>query len=182
MRARILLSTILLLAAVSTAVRPPAFAGQYKADLGLKVEEDSDAYAIYSVLLRTERPHVTAWHIRNQTQRGPLPMCVTPPPDQEQIYRSVIDQFTIRNQEKLSLKRSFDLPAYDLVSPQDKVLPVFEVSAVGFNNDHTRALVYVGHGCGGLCGGGTYHLMVKMNGRWQRDPEFGGAPFCLWVA
>jgi hypothetical protein len=42
---------------------------------------------------------------------------------------------------KLTLKRSFDLPAYDLVSTQDKVGPVFEVSVVGFNNDHTRALV-----------------------------------------
>jgi len=182
MRAPILLPTILLCSAVSTAIRPPAFADQIKADEGLKVEDDLDAYAIYSVLLPIEHPHVTAWNVKSQTERGPLPMCVTPPTDQEQIYRSVFEQFTTRNQEKLSLKRSFDLPAYDLVSPKDKILPVFEVSAVGFNNDHTRALVYVGHQCGSLCGGGTYHLMAKMSGKWARDSEFRGAPFCLWVS
>jgi hypothetical protein len=109
-------------------------------------------------------------------------MCITPPPDQERIYRSVIEQFEVRNQQKLSLKRSFDLPAYNLVSPQDKVLPIFEVSAVGFNNEHTRALVYVGHHCGNLCGGGTYHLLVKMNGKWEPDREFRGGPSCIWAS
>jgi len=69
---------------------------------------------------------------------------------------------------------------YNLVSPRDRVLPIFEVSAVGFNNEHTRALVYVGHICGGLCGRGTYHLMVKINGKWEPDNEFRRAPFCLW--
>lgn len=168
------------------------------------MEEDSDAYAIYSALLLTEPLRVTVWNIRNQTERGPLEVCVTPPSDQEQIYRPVIRQFEIRNQEKLSLKRSFDLPAYNLVNAHlscprcgavphfadpvreksvpapDKILPNFEVSAVGFNNEHTRALVYVGHHCGNLCGGGTYHLMVKMNGTWEPDREFRGEISCLW--
>lgn len=182
MRGPHFLPRILLLAAVSTTVKPPAVADQEKTDQELKVEDDSDAYAIYSVLLSAEQPRVTVWNIRNQTERGPLRMCVIPPPDQEQIYRSVIEQFKTRNQEKLSLKRSFDLPAYNLVCPQDKALPVFEVSAVGFNNEHTRALVYVGHHCGSLCGGGTYHLMVKINGKWEPDREFRGGPSCLWVA
>ena len=182
MRVLIFWSRILLLAAASTAVKPQAVADQYRTDQPPKVEEDSDAYAIYSVLLPAERVGVTAYNIKDQTERGPLPMCVIPPANQEQIYRSVIDQFVTRNKEKLSLKRSFDLPAYNLISPRDKVLPIFEVSAVGFNNEHTRALVYVGHICGGLCGGGTYHLMVKINGKWEPDREFRGGPFCLWAS
>lgn len=179
------------------------------------MEEDSDAYAIYSALLLTEPLRVTVWNIRNQTERGPLPVsvCVTPPSDQEQIYRPAIEQFKIRNREKLSLKRSFDLPAYNLVNSQlsrplrnahlscprcsellhfadpvreesvpaaDEIFPNFEVSAVGFNNERTRALVYVGHHCGALCGGGTYHLMVKMNGKWEPDREFRSEISCLW--
>jgi hypothetical protein len=101
-------------------MKPPAVADQFKPDQGLAVEEDSDAYAIYSALLLTEPLRVTVWNIRNQTERGPLPVsvCVTPPSDQEQIYRPAIEQFEIRNQEKLSLKRSFDLPAYNLVNSQ----------------------------------------------------------------
>jgi hypothetical protein len=185
-------------------MKPPAVADQVQPDQGLAVEEDADAYAIYSALLLMEPLRVTVWNIRNQTERGPLPVCVTPPSDQKEIYRSAIEQFEIRNQEKLSLKRSFDLPAYNLVNghlscprcsellhfgdpvreksvpAQDNILPNFEVSAVGFNNERTRALVYVGHHCGNLCGGGTYHLMVKMNGKWEPDREFRGEISCSW--
>ena len=40
-------------------------------------------------------------------------------------------------------------------------------SNVGFNNDGTQALLYVGHGCGGLCGSGHYVLLSKNNGVWK---------------
>lgn len=175
-------AVFLLLAAVSIPVAISVPADPCQSSPEFKVEEDTDAYAIYSVLLPAEQPTVRFWNITNQTERGPLPMCVTPAPDQEGIYRPVIEQFEIRNRERLALGRNFDLPAYRLVSREDKVLPVFEVSAVGFNPEHTRALVYVGHHCGSLCGGGTYHLMVKRNGKWEPDNEFRGGPFCAWVS
>jgi hypothetical protein len=115
-------SRILLLSALSTAMKPPAVADQVQPDQGLAVEEDADAYAIYSALLLTEPLRVTVWNVRNQTERGPLPVCVTPPADQEQIYRPAIEQFAIRNQEKLSLKSSFDLPATISSTPISVVL------------------------------------------------------------
>ncbi|MEO7157279.1 MAG: hypothetical protein ABI039_06950, partial [Vicinamibacterales bacterium] len=33
------------------------------------------------------------------------------------------------------------------------------ISAVGFNAARTRAMVYMAHSCGSLCGGGTHHLL-----------------------
>lgn len=42
-----------------------------------------------------------------------------------------------------------------------------EVSAVGFDESRTRAMVYVAHYCGGLCGGGMHHVMEKVNGTWH---------------
>jgi hypothetical protein len=40
------------------------------------------------------------------------------------------------------------------------------LSDVGFNREQTQAVFYVDHFCG-LCGGGRYVLMEKVNGSWQ---------------
>ena len=53
-----------------------------------------------------------------------------------------------------------------------------EFSAVGFNADKTVAVVYQAHHCGGLCGGGSFAVLQKVNGNWQRF-RFKGAS-CAW--
>jgi hypothetical protein len=159
-----------------------------EADQATSDERDADAYQIYSVLLRTEVPPsfgIKMWIIKQETKRGPLPMCIQPPADQKPTYQPVIENFEQRNRRPLSLQRKFDLPAYDLVAASDRSFlgdraVLFEVSAIGFNEQHTRALVYVGHHCGSECGGGAYHLLVKHNGKWVIDSDFRGAPSCLW--
>jgi len=55
-----------------------------------------------------------------------------------------------------------------------------EMSAVGFNSDKTLALLYAGHSCGGLCGGGTYHLLKKADGKWT-EINWPGTT-CTWVS
>jgi len=42
----------------------------------------------------------------------------------------------------------------------------YVVSYVGLNLNKTEALLHVDHFCGGLCGGGEYVLMRKVNGVW----------------
>jgi hypothetical protein len=42
----------------------------------------------------------------------------------------------------------------------------FVVSHVGLNLNKTEALLYVDHLCSGLCGGGSYFLMHKVDGAW----------------
>ena len=54
------------------------------------------------------------------------------------------------------------------------------MSAVGFNVDKTLALVYVGHSCGGLCGGGSYHLLKKAGEKWVESPWKGVS--CSWAS
>jgi hypothetical protein len=133
--------------------------------------------------------------------------CLQLPQDQNSIYVPLIEDYVAKNKKRHLLKRKFDLPQYALVGPTetkaiqerwqpraasntlnsgDAAFPldatvIFQVSAVGFNADRTRALVYVGHGCGGLCGGGTYHLMVKKDGKWQGDREYRGGG-CGWAS
>lgn len=50
-------------------------------------------------------------------------------------------------------------------------------SNVGFNAQLTQAIVYVSHGCGGLCGSGDYYLLEKKNGKWEIAEEAGA-----WVS
>jgi hypothetical protein len=51
------------------------------------------------------------------------------------------------------------------------------LSNVGFNGDHTQALVYVANVCGGLCGSGEFVVLKKVRGRWvvERTDQ-------LWVS
>ena len=177
-------------------------------DLKLTAAEEKNSYEIYSILLRTEMAGWnitgTGWAIKQETQTFPhdgqitFNVCVQPPQDQESIYRPVFDDYVAKNRKVFVLERKFDLPQYALVGPADlKAIEqrsrvadgfpfnapvIFHVSAVGFSRDRTRALVYVGHHCGSLCGGGTYHLLCKKDGRWQVDQEYRGAPFCLWAS
>jgi hypothetical protein len=166
----------------------PALAQVRADESNVVLEHDQDAYDIYSMLLRTELPpswRMKRWMIEQATRRGPLAMCIQPPTDQEPIYRPIIQDFERKNQRRFLLERNLDLPEYDLVAPSDRLQSrdvLFEVSAVGFNGDHTRALVYVGHHCGSTCGGGTYHLLAKKAGRWDVDHDFRGAPPCLWAS
>jgi hypothetical protein len=53
----------------------------------------------------------------------------------------------------------------------------FVFSHVGLNLSKTQAIVYVDHYCGGLCGGGGYFLMRKVNGVWHVVDEH-----ITWVA
>jgi hypothetical protein len=50
------------------------------------------------------------------------------------------------------------------------------VSRAGFNVNKTEAIFYIDHFCG-LCGGGRYVLMRKVNGIWKVQNEHG-----TWVS
>jgi hypothetical protein len=56
-----------------------------------------------------------------------------------------------------------------------------QVSAVGFDTARARAIVYMAHSCGGLCGGGTYHFLQKIDGVW-REVKVQGMTSCTWVS
>lgn len=43
----------------------------------------------------------------------------------------------------------------------------FSISQLGLNFRKTEAILYVNHTCAGLCGGGSYILMRKVDGVWR---------------
>jgi hypothetical protein len=210
MKHRLLVSLWRMSALVSTLALPVTSSPAYQSpapqveradtqETKLTAAEEQDAYEIYSMLLRTEMgPHwkITAWAITRQTQTFPhigsrhnVRECLNVSRDQETVYLPLIEDYVAKNNGKLVLEPKFDLPQYELVDfgrtsgranpPAASV--TFDISAIGFNSDRTRALLYVGHHCGSLCGGGGYHLLVKKDGKWQVDREYRGMS-CLWVS
>jgi hypothetical protein len=153
--------------------------------LKLSPAEEKDTYQIYSAELRHRKPSVEAWKIMQETR--PFTFCLKPTQNLASTYRSVLDDYTMKNQSKLILERKFDLPAYSMVSSQEWFqrsgpVDLATVSAVGLNRDRTRAGVCysVGSSAGSA---GTCLFLVKQSGNWEDDKDnpqgcgFGGAVY-----
>jgi hypothetical protein len=63
---------------------------------------------------------------------------------------------------------SYGTPAFEKRFPRNIGLII--LSGIGFNPTHTQAVFYFNHLCG-LCGGGRYVLMEKINGSWRVREE-----------
>ena len=94
-------------------------------------------------------------------------------PEQLKVWNLDIDYALITESEfpddgKFWLRFSERFPNYSRL---------ISFSNVGFNNQHDQALVYVTQACGGLCGGGGYVLLKKINGKWEIQNEQ-----TLWIS
>ena len=128
--------------------------------------------------------------------------CLEPDAENEARLRPLIDSYRKANKIRSVLQQKFNFPfEYELI-PADLIEGFFTkkgpggwadffkrfpgsggyvvMSAVGFNPDKTLALVYAGHACGGLCGGGAYHLLKKADGKWT-EIKWPGTT-CTWVS
>jgi hypothetical protein len=162
-----------------------------------------DEYAVYAALIESRylKEGVDLIVIRDQTTFFPLGPDVT----YEQVGQSVpaleedtYADFLAVNEDPVPLDGSLDLGFdYTLVSLQDleeflgggawsydafyERFPnsqgLMELSRVGFNADHTQALVYVGNQYDLLGGEGYYVLLHKEGGDWLVDSDL-----LLWVS
>ncbi len=163
--------------------------------------ESQDAYEVYSAILPSEWPlrvaHAKALIIQTET-RG-YEMCLRPEKEWEQKIGPAISDYVRMNAKPSLLQRRINLEIpYQLVLA-DKLRSAIqngswegfqqqypdsggwiELSAVGFNNDKTVAVVYMGHYCGGLCGGGGFHILEKKDGQWVALDWKGSS--CAWAA
>lgn len=128
--------------------------------------------------------------------------CLKPEPAAEATFGPLIKAYHAANEKPSLLADKFNFAfKYELV-PQATIESFFGekgqgswtafykkfprsggfvyVSAVGFNSDRTLALVYAGHSCGGLCGGGGYRFLKKVDGKWT-EINFPGQT-CTWVS
>jgi hypothetical protein len=128
--------------------------------------------------------------IRSETV--PYTNCLRVGDEKDKDVDSAIANYLELNKEAWLLVRAFhiDLP-YELTSKDDLSLQqdrdtggLIEVSPVGFNADKTVAVVYMGHHCGLLCGGGAIRVLLKSHGRWQpyRTNPINNLIGCPWVS
>jgi hypothetical protein len=152
-----------------------------------KPYEEAEAYAVFSAILPMDWPWQVAKAqslvIRDETKA--YEMCLRPDADSETVVGPAISEYVRLNekpwrlQRRLSIEKSYDLVAYDEIQKSVsngnwenfyKLHPKsggwIELSAVGFNADKTVAVVYMGHYCGMLCGGGRFYVLQKKDGKW----------------
>jgi hypothetical protein len=158
------------------------------AEPSLNPEDEAESYEIYSTVLKVNEPAVLEWTIVQETRA--FQMCLEPAPDQQFIYRPMIDDYALKNTKSIGLQRKFKLSAYTFVTTeawgkassvtrnppantQNRKFAVF--SAVGFNRDRTRALLCLFANHSGAC-----YFTVKQEGKWQIDRAWRGGA-CGWA-
>ena len=161
---------------------------------------DADAYEVYVTILPSEWPlrvaHAKQLVIRRETRA--YEMCLKPDTEIQARVGPAIADYIKQNAKKwlLQPRFSFAIPYQLFEGSLDAVLKqggwdeyyrqypesggLIELSAVGFNVDKTVAVVYIGRSCGPLCGGGTFHVLEKVDGKWKPFEWKGSS--CAWAS
>ena len=147
---------------------------------------DSEAYSVYATLVpkvwgdigRSARELVvqrdTVTYSRCMPSNGPL--------DTE--WSRVVSSYNSENSKNRTLVQGpspvwiFQLGSTETIQSSNTYI---QVSAVGFDEPKTRALVYVQYRCGIKCGGGRYYFLQKVDGSW-REARVPGGNTCGWDA
>jgi len=149
--------------------------------------EDAEAYEVYSAVLPSEwiwsvqKAKTLAFHVETRAYG----MCLRPEGEFQEIMGQAISEYIKLSQKTWLLQRHFNIEKPYVLITSDELKRAFEdggwekfykrhpnsggwieLSAVGFNTDKTVAVVYVGHSCGLLCGGGGFHVLQKKDAKW----------------
>lgn len=93
-----------------------------------------------------------------QSIRLPGPCHIAP---QCGLY-NVVDLTGIVGRDKAKMEKGWK--EFNKLYP--KAPGIFVLSRIGFNHDHTEAVLYAAKACGNLCGDGQYVWLVKRDGAW----------------
>lgn len=171
--------------------------------------DDQDSYAVYAAILPNEWPVrvAKAKALVVQKETVTFSYCLPSGPPMETDWRDVLDDYRRQNSSPRTLVAGRPLGIPYVVMPLAEFKAVMtwnaaepsvvgwmlwyrrfpdsggfiSASAVGFNRTKQRALVYMGHSCNDLCGGGTYHLLEKRAGAW-REVRPDGLKSCSWAS
>jgi len=179
-----------------------------QSSLAPKPIDDAESYAVYAALLpsqwtvRVARAKILVF----QQETTTYPRCMPSGTPREVDWQAVMESFRAENAEGRVILAGYDLRLPYVVVASTDIRATFrevpndpmfgwsgfykrypdsggfmQVSAVGFGTARTRAMVYMAHSCGGLCGGGTYHFLQKINGAW-REVKVQGMTNCMWAS
>ena len=147
---------------------------------------DQDSYQIYTTLLEGEKKslYVIQAEIDGHPDLTSKNLGIEGDKEFMREWEPIMDDYAEQNHTAKLLQRTFSLrTSYELV-PASNILNgqkdwddyyrrypasggFYWFSAVGFNPARTRAIVDVGHACGGLCGNGGPRFFEKKDGKWR---------------
>jgi hypothetical protein len=201
-------STMLVVMATAVVARGEYLTHGQGADSRPAAIQDAEAYVVYASLIPQEWT-VTAAHATRlvvQREAATYNRCLPSGGALETDWRPVVESFKAENARDRVVLPDRDLQFPYLVVPKSEIMALFQeaksdpglgwpafyrrypdsggymqLSAVGFDPAKTRALVYIGHQCGGLCGGGEHYLLQKTDGVW-RPVKLPGVTQCIWAS
>lgn len=163
-----------------------------------------EAYEVYAEVL-AKPPDSRIDNSRTLLIRSdsvPWEMCLFPNQESRKQIGSAINDYVSTNKKAWAFTRRFEIEnAYELLDFKKDIWPFFEnrptgwqefdaahpssrgwyeLSAVGFNEDKTIAVVYISNHCGWTCGRGEFRVLQKQEGRWKDLPWHGNT--CSWVS
>jgi len=163
--------------------------------------DDDEAYDVYSAILPSEWPisYAKAKRLVIRAETKAYKMCLRPEKESEGLVGPAISDYVKANEKTWLLQNNIRLAVpYKLVGSHELQTSIegsgwdgfykqypdsggwIELSAVGFNADRTVAVVYMGHSCGNLCGGGSFHVLQKKDGAWVALDWKGIS--CAWAS
>ena len=169
---------------------------------------DPDAYAVYNALVPSDsllrEAHATEALIQDTTVSDSafFKRCVPSGPDMKGPWEEALNDFKGQLTTAKRLDRQFSLPVAYRLEPKDTIRSFFivagvmgwpafhaaypnahgflELSAVGFDKTRERAVVYMAHSCGGLCGEGGYHFLERQADGWTAVRP--NVNVCMWAS
>jgi len=162
--------------------------------------QDPEAYQVYSAIIPLEWPSrvAKAKALVISAETSHFRMCLRPDEESRKIIGAAIEDYVRLSKQSWLLEPRFTLDTpYKLLTSSDfksafkggwenfyKVHPdsggYIDLSPVGFDAAKTVAVVYMGHLCGGLCGGGKFHVLEKKDGVWK--PLKWNGDSCVWYS
>jgi hypothetical protein len=185
----------IVIVAIAIAALSPGLTGQAETPV------DPESYAVYRALIPNDLTGDGHIILRRETVTYSRCFPRGRPLDEE--WKPVVEDFKLQNLQPRTLEAGFDIGREYLLVPWKDLQTAFtqlpggswwiffarypnsggyiDVSAVGFDSTKTRAMVYVAHHCGQLCGRGAFHLMEKADGQW-REAFLKNLEYCLWIS
>src|SRR5215475_13118557 len=146
----------------------------------------AEAYEVYAALLQGDWQGAEQKTVVISTTTKFWEACVNPATEKDSGLKTALEQYNSINKDAWKLQAEFGFGRqFELIS-LDEIKSIFragvgrgwegfrkrypdsagfvELSAVGFNEDKSVAVVYIGYYCGGLCGSGGVKFMRKKDG------------------
>jgi hypothetical protein len=177
-----------------------------------KAEDDrrTDTYTIYSIIMNnpttSHGPDNSEVYLIGEMTRPGFPgePCVRVPPEYDQAYREILNEYYQRKDKPVKLERAFNIAkSYQLLNADEvkefvaihssfprtpypnpnelfkRTTDLYWLTDMYFNQSRTLALTAFSTFCGSLCGSMTWKIFQKTpDGRWEERPWV----FCITVA